>query len=386
MSKDNKAPKINNEIRFDVYNERAPSPFEAKRKKRWTSLDMARGIAILLMILSHCVKGLIHPSRIPDWGIIPVHLITKFSSSLFILVFGVSVSLFFIPHISKKTWNKKRNWMLKRGIELMIWYKLLTVVQMFQYYPKKMIMDTLWFKRMPDFVEILSFYAIALLWLPFFLPHWKKLNWLGKVFTILGTFFLGQWLTQNFDFWGYKVLKALIAEEKGFYTFGQLQRGALVFLGLFIGDIYKSRRSLKREDNLVAWSCVGAGSMSLIYFFINHSSNINTHLFKIAKNIGKHPPTFDFISFSVGGSLLILGICLLLSQKVQNWFKPIYYIGQYSLNAFILHIIIIFYFYRYYFALHNKVTYHQSLLLTLGCAVTIIVTMYIWTQIKKAFK
>ena len=42
---------------------------------------------------------------------------------------------------------------------------------MFQYYPKQMILDTLWFKRMPDFVEILGFYSFALMWLPFFLDN-----------------------------------------------------------------------------------------------------------------------------------------------------------------------------------------------------------------------
>ncbi len=385
MAKKNQVTQADQTTTVDRYNLRAPDLESLPKPARWTSLDIARGFAIILMILSHCVKGLMIHSLIPDWGVVPVHLITKFSSSLFILVFGVSVSLYFIPHIGTQRWRKKRLWMIKRGIELMVWYKILTVVQMFQFYPQSMIIDTLLFRSMPDFVEILCFYSIALLWLPLFLPMWTRLHGVAKITLTLGLFFTGHWLHFNFDFWGYDVLKALLVEQEGFYTFGQFQRGALIFFGLFIGDLYKHFNSENYSKNPVPRYCVALGLIGLGTFYFLNAEDVKTRLNDIANNVGKHPFDANFLSFSLGGALLVLGLSLMIGTSIRKFLKPISYIGQHSLNAFILHIIIIFYFYRYYFDLHHKVTYLQSLGLTGICIIGIIASMYFWNKTKTVF-
>src|SRR5690606_22857591 len=51
---------------------------------RIESIDFARGLAVALMILSHGVNALLPFSDFPDWGQVPVHALTKFSSSLFV--------------------------------------------------------------------------------------------------------------------------------------------------------------------------------------------------------------------------------------------------------------------------------------------------------------
>ncbi len=381
-----KAPAIEQqESQQDPYNIRAPGVLPERKSPRWTSLDIARGIAIFLMILSHCVKGLLHNSMIPDWGNIPVHLLTKFSSSLFILVFGVSISLFFVPLIKTNRWKKKKWWMIKRGVELMFWYKILTVVQMFQFYPKPMIIETLLFKRMPDFVEILSFYAIALVWLPFFLPVWSRLNLWAKAILTVGIFSLGQWLHFHFDFWGLDPLKAILVENDGFYTFGQFQRGALIFLGLMVGDLYKLGQQERFPLKRVPLACVGLGLAGLVTFYFNNSEKFHNALELIAANTGKHPPDINFSLFSLGGAFVVLGLSMLMNQTWRKLLKPVSYLGQHSLNAFILHIIIIFYLYRYYFDLHHNVTYMQSLGLTGACVIGIIFSMYFWNKTKTVF-
>mgnify|MGYP006148611571 CR=1 FL=1 len=42
------------------------------------------------MILSHGTNGLMPFDDFPAWGQVPVHAITKFSSSLFVMVFGIA--------------------------------------------------------------------------------------------------------------------------------------------------------------------------------------------------------------------------------------------------------------------------------------------------------
>ncbi len=375
-----------NKYKFEPLEKPVVKAPPAPKQERWSQLDLARGIAITLMILSHSVKGLLAQSMIPDWGLVPIHLFTKFSSSLFIIVFGVGLSLYFLPHVRTKTWRKKRSWMIMRGIELMFWYKILTVVQMFQFYPQATIIDTLWFKRMPDFVEILSFYSIALIWLPFALPKWVNLNTIKKITVIGSTLFVGQWLHHHFDFFGIAPLKAILVEEKGFFTFGQFQRGALIFLGLFIGDIYKKLKSKPEWASALPMACAVIGSTLLSTFYMLNAGEVMKALHKIAANIGKHPFDINFLCFSLGGALLILGICLLSSKKWQKWMRPISYLGQYSLNAFILHIFVIFYFYRYSFSLHRNVSYPQSLGLAIACVASVILILYAWNKLKEALK
>ena len=101
---------------------------------------------------------------------------------------------------------------------------------------------------------------------------------------------------------------------------------------------------------------------------------------EIAKNIGKHPLSLNFITFSLGGALLVLGLCLRIKAQSNLWLKPLSYLGQNSMNAFILHIIIIFYFYRYYFALFHKVSYLQALGLTGLCVGLTVMALYLWNK------
>src|SRR5262245_22863038 len=100
--------------------------------RRLEGIDAARGVAIALMVLSHNVKALLSFKQMPDWGIVPVHLVTKFSSSLFILVFGVSVAVIYVPKVGTSTWSSVRWRLLRRAALVMFWYKVLSVVQMFE--------------------------------------------------------------------------------------------------------------------------------------------------------------------------------------------------------------------------------------------------------------
>ena len=70
------------------------------------------------MILSHGVKGLISFDDYPTWGLVPIHLVTKFSSSLFILVFGVCLAVAYMPHVGTARWSEKRKGLLIRGLTI----------------------------------------------------------------------------------------------------------------------------------------------------------------------------------------------------------------------------------------------------------------------------
>ncbi|MGE0528702.1 MAG: heparan-alpha-glucosaminide N-acetyltransferase domain-containing protein, partial [Bdellovibrionales bacterium] len=202
----------------------------ATKTPRLEAVDLARGIAVLLMILSHGVKGLLTFDDFPDWGLVPVHLITKFSSTLFILVFGISLAVAFVPFVGRPDWPKKRRKLLVRGLVVLFWYKVLTIVEMFHLYEREEIVDTLLYKTFPSYVEILGFYALALLWIPFVLGAWRSLPLTARIMTPFILAAASAWLHNHFHFWGNDVLKALLVEHRDYYTWGQLARAPLIFL------------------------------------------------------------------------------------------------------------------------------------------------------------
>ncbi|BBI64371.1 hypothetical protein HSBAA_56770 [Vreelandella sulfidaeris] len=67
-----------------------------KAEGRIEAIDLARGLAIGLMIISHAISGLVGIRNVPDWGMVPIHFLTKFSSSLFIMVFGIALAVAFL--------------------------------------------------------------------------------------------------------------------------------------------------------------------------------------------------------------------------------------------------------------------------------------------------
>ncbi len=330
---------------------------------RIDALDAARGFAIALMILSHTVKGLLPFKLMPDWGIVPVHAITKFSSTLFILVFGITLAVVFLPKVGTEQWPVTRVKLWKRGLLIFISYKLLVWVQMFQIYPKEEIIDTLLSRRFPDFVEILQFYGWFLLLTPIFLPMWSRLPFWGKILTcyLLGA---SSMLLQQVDFGDFWQLKAILVEYPRTYCFGLMPRGTMVLFGLILGDRLVDQKTRERSTRELSAVCLLLGTMLLGTFVLLYYPQLQKTVLAIAKNAGKHPPKLPFMLYSIGGSLMLIGLFLRMTRAVRILLSPLVTIGRESLFCFNFHIVVIFIGYRYLLDLRHHVTYPQALLLT----------------------
>ena len=330
------------------------------------SLDVARGIAICLMILSHGVKGLLGFDRIPEWGLVPVHLITKFSSSLFIIVFGASLGLFYGHHTGTPEWPARRAQLLKRSLIVLFWYKVLTIVEMFQLYSRQEILDAILYRAFPVYSEILGFYAIALLWVPLILPLWNRLPLFVKLIVPVTLSGAAYWLSTQPALFGSTVLKAILVEDPRHYTWGQLTRGPLIFSGLLIAEGWKS--CLTRAHQLSFSSAIAVTGILLLASFYVLSPDLRMSFHAIALNDGKHPPGTEFMLFSIGGALTILAACLSLPASAKPWLalRPFALLGKNSLNAFVFHLLILFICYRFLLDLWKKVPYPSALELTLA--------------------
>ncbi|MFZ7095245.1 heparan-alpha-glucosaminide N-acetyltransferase domain-containing protein [Luteimonas dalianensis] len=332
---------------------------------RIEAIDFARGLAVALMILSHGTNALLPFSDFPDWGQVPVHALTKFSSSLFVIVFGVALAVAFVPKVGQEDWPRRRNRLLRRGLVVLPWYKLLTVVEMYELHERDAIVDTLLYRDFPSFVEILGFYAIALLWVPFLLPLWARapalLRWVSPALMALA----GWWLLENFDFWGVPQLQALIVEHPDYYTWGQLARGPLILLGLLIGGLLLRAYDDPGRRMALAGGLAGAGVVALAAFALLAGDDVTGQIREIAGNAGKHPPGLLFMLYSVGGALALLGLAIAGGELLARWLRPLTLIGSDALMAFAFHIVVIFVLLRDVLGYYQTVSYEYALLLAL---------------------
>lgn len=342
----------------------APPPAATARSPgsgRIEAIDLARGMAVCLMILSHGVNGLLGFDDFTDWGMVPIHAITKFSSSLFIIVFGIAMAVAFVPKTGQEDWPRRRLKLLLTGLVVLFWYKVLTVVEMNHLYEPADIVDALLYRAFPSYVEILGFYAIALLWIPFFLPLWAKLplaaRWASPV--VLG---LVSWLLlEHFGFWGIEPLQALLVEHPDYYTWGQLARGPLILVGLLVGGLILAWYHDPKSRMRLAAGLAGVGALALLAYLVLVRNDVSGELLAVAHNAGKHPPELKFMLFSMGGAFVLLGLAVLGGERLAAWLKPVTIVGSDALKAFIFHIVVIFVVFRYLLGWFHTVSYGFAL-------------------------
>lgn len=352
-----------------------------KAEGRIDAIDLARGVAIGLMIMSHSVSGLVGIRNVPDWGMVPIHLLTKFSSSLFILVFGIALAVAFLSHAQSEDWPKRRLKLWLRAIEVWFWYKALTIIEMLPFNTPSEIIDTLLYGRFAIWVEILGFYAIALLWVPLMLPLWARTPLWGRLSAIVGLTALSAWL-QGFTFGGNDILKAILVDHQDHYAWGQISRAPLIFIGLLIGEALLRCYFTAHLRRRLVFMLLGVGVLMVVAFYglALAEGGVNAAMVAIANNAGKHPPGLQFMLFSIGGALVLLGLVLAGGAVAAKVLLPLTVVGTNALKAFIFHIMMIFLVLRFLLQNEGTYTYPQALgvsgLLILGAAVWIWVTRW----------
>lgn len=331
---------------------------------RIEAVDLVRGAAVALMILNHGVKGLLPFEDFPQWGLVPVHMLTRFASSSFIMIFGVGLALAYLPRVQSPDWPRRRLKLVLTGVTIFFWYKVLTVLEMLPFEPEQ-IVEALLYQRFPSFVEILGFYAIALLWVPFFLPLWRRMPlWLRVLCPVLVTV-VSYLLREHFHFWGSTIFQAFLVEHEDHYAWGQISRAPLIFLGLLLGEAlarYHSDPLARRR--LTAALAIAAATLFATFAALS-GSDLYAEMLAIARNEGKHPPELMFMLFSIGGACAMLSAAISGGQTLARWLKPLTIIGRDALGAFIFHIAVIFVGFRYLLGYWHETTYSHALVLTI---------------------
>jgi len=364
--------------------EAAPAAAVANAAARIEAIDLARGLAVCLMIVSHGTNGLMPYADFPDWGQVPVHALTKFSSSLFFIVFGVALAVAFVPRTGGADWPRRRNRLLWRGLLILFWYKVLTAVELWDR-GRDAVVDALLYRDFPSFVEILGFYAIALLWIPWLLPLWARAPALLRWLCLPASLALAAWVSAAADF-EVPQLRALLVEHPDFYTWGQLSRLPLVVAGLLVGGLLLRFNGQPRTRLALAGGVALAGAALLGWFVLRAGDALHPLLVEIGRNEGKHPPGLDFSLFSVGGALVLLGLCIAGGALLARALRPVAVVGSDALMAFIVHISVIFLLFRNVLGYYQAVSYPHALLLSLLLVAATALWIWLWQRAGAALR
>ncbi len=357
-------------------------PILPPQTSRIPSVDLARGVAVALMILSHGVVGLLSFEDLPDYGQIPIHLVTKFASSTFVLVFGIALAVAFLPRVGTDRWPRLRLKLLLSGVAVFFWYKVLTVAEMLYLFQPTDIVDTLLYRDFPSFVETLGFYAIALMWVPFLLPLWRRMPLILRLASPGALALLGVWVAAHVTFWDIPQLRAIFVEDEDYYTWGQLTRGPLVLLGLLIGEALLWCHQRLRWRLLLAGGLLLVSASLFLSLWLVTAPELGEAIDLIAANVGKHPPALPFMLFSMGGAFLIIALSVAGGPLLAKVLYPLTVIGSNALQAFIFHILVIFVGFRYLMGYWQDVEYDFALMLTLG----LILATGVWIKLVEFMK
>lgn len=346
---------------------------------RILAIDLTRGLALSLMILSHGVKGLLTFEQFPQWGLVPIHLMTKFSSTIFFIVFGLSLAVSFAPQTQRpEVWPQKRKKLMLRGLIILFWYKVLTIIEMSHLHEPKEIWDALLYRDFPSYAEILGFYALALLWIPFLLPLWQKSSqWIKSLWPV-AFLALSVLISRYFYFGESQEVKALLVEAEGYYTWGQLSRAPFVFLGMFIGSFLVPNYFQKNFRLKLSGILAASSSILFSVFMMLYNQELYSTFMALAQNHGKHPPELSFVLFSLSGAIGVLAFTFFIGERGAKWLAPFTLIGKDTLGAFIFHLTVLFIFYRLFFDLWLQVSYPEALAL----AALLIVLTAVWIKLK----
>ncbi|WP_067029809.1 DUF1624 domain-containing protein [Allomuricauda sp. CP2A] len=316
----------------------------ANRKKRIKSIDMLRGLVMVIMALDH-VRDYFHadayffdPSDMAQTNV-PLfwtRFVTHFCAPVFVFLAGTSA--FFVGQRRDK--KSLSIWLLKRGLWLVI--AELTIIKlawMFKLDYSTILLQVIWVLGismifLAGFIHLPKKFMIGLALLAVF-GH-NLLDPIAPTDTVASGFwtFLHVFNIVNMGsfqvFVGYPMIPWIFVMPLGFY-FGELYKPSydpklrikrLFQLGLGLTLLFFVLRSINIYGDPYTWTEQESFGMTIASYF----------------NITKYPPSLLYLLITLGPSILFLAFV----ENIQNqWTEKLVVIGRVPMFFYIVHIYVI---------------------------------------------
>lgn len=314
-------------------------------KPRIASIDLLKGIVMILMALDH-VRDFFHydafffePTDLAETNtaLFFTRFVTHFCAPVFVFLAGTSA--FFVgQRLSKKELSK---WLLKRGIWLIILE--ITVIKFawnFKLDYSTVALQVIWllgaamiflavFIHVPKKVMILTSLFVIFLHnaLDGYIPDkwnslWTILHVQAPIITDFSTFFIA-----------YPLVPWIFVMPLGYY-FGLLyqqnydpglRRKSLRYLGMFMILLFILMRAINLYGDLTPWSARETVGFTLLSFL----------------NVTKYPPSLHFLLVTLGPAILLLSFAEKWKGKVAD---ALVTIGKVPMFFYIIHLYVIHFF------------------------------------------
>ncbi|WP_422349697.1 DUF1624 domain-containing protein [Flagellimonas sp.] len=317
---------------------------ENDRRKRIKSIDMLRGLVMVIMALDH-VRDYFHadayffdPSDLSQTNV-PLfwtRFVTHFCAPVFVFLAGTSA--FFVGQ--RRTKKSLSVWLLKRGIWLIIAeFTIIKLAWMFKLDYSGVLLQVIWVL------------GISMIFLAGFIHLPKKLGIVICLVAVFGhnlldsvapaaPFAAGLWsflhvfnlVDMGFIkiFVGYPMIPWIFVMPLGYYL-GELYKPSfdpklrisrLLQIGLGLTLLFFALRAINIYGDSYHWATQDSVGLTIASFF----------------NITKYPPSLHFLLITLGPSLVFLA----LVENWQNkWTEKMVVIGRVPMFFYIVHIYVI---------------------------------------------
>ena len=276
----------------------------SEQEKRFYLLDLLRGLAVFLMVLSHTVYFFHN-------GTSPFFLgLENFGNTVcFITFLVVSGAVSYLAYFKNGAFNLERKKKVTKRLKMLLlsyWFLAFFVtadqlVKGFGFARWKIILDILTFRNLPSYTEYIPpfiIYAFLLVLMPSFFEKITKR--ISKVLLYSVGFYLAGfvlYLLPSVSF--FAPWKALLSGADGFYRFPIFQYMPVFLFGLFWGKTISETKGLVKKEHFVSVAIYSLiiFEVVLITAGIFLSDNLDFILFR-------WPPSITFLGVGLGFTCL----------------------------------------------------------------------------------
>jgi uncharacterized membrane protein/predicted deacetylase len=312
------------------------------KNKREVSLDILRGIAVLLMVFAHTIAFVYTGENSI------LNSFQKFGNTvcftIFLLVSGASSYLAYIK-VTNAKWKQKKKVLIKRLMKLLLGYYLVALISSLSDFSFPIstdwlenIFQILFFIKVPGYTEFLVPFIIYRFVIVIAWERVKKLLKNKDLLIAIGilTYIFG-FLLYNLSVPDFLIpFKALFVGHVGMYRFPLLQYFWVFLAGLWLGEFFNGQRKQKLNALLrVTFTSFIILSLTLL---IKPLAS-----FPYSEEFQRWPPSVSFIIIGISFSFTVLTLTKIRIKNVILDFlqNTLSYFGKNAFLIYIVHIIIL---------------------------------------------
>ena len=310
------------------------SALPLSEKSRISSIDIARGIIMVIMALDH-TRDYFHTDAFrfdatdlekTNAALFFTRWITHFCAPAFALLSGLSISV----SLARKTKQELSRFLLTRGLWLIfLEWTVMRFLMFFNLYYDMTILTVLW---------MLGLCMVCMAALIYLRDLWLLILALIFIVVINQINLPIPFLTGT----GFVPVTPTVAVV---VSYPLIQWLGVVLMGYLLGRFYKTDVESEKRQRMLR--SVGLSFIAL--FIVLRGMNFgdvslwksqSTPLFAFLSflNVSKRPPSIDFILLTIGGIFILLSV---LERASSNLLKPFHVFGRVPLFYFLLHFLII---------------------------------------------